>query len=213
MTDQAFFQWQNDVLLKTIYPLREMKLRDFLIFYKEIDLWAQYKSANLASVQSEYTAARQKATLDAYKTYSTRRAYFLKPDARADYAALAPLNEGELTRINTLHQTFVTSFKYKDVRKEINFVTDRIYEWQQHRNEDQRLVAAKQRRINSIKENNPAHPSLPKEEQDLKDLQSALAMAGEELTRLILPGLLRQDPEAQARPLQGPGRCPARERP
>ena len=36
--EPMYFQWQNEVLLKTIYPLREMKLRDFLVYYKEIDL-------------------------------------------------------------------------------------------------------------------------------------------------------------------------------
>src|SRR3990172_1747501 len=33
------FQWQNPVLRKTIYPFREKKLVDFLLIYKEIDLW------------------------------------------------------------------------------------------------------------------------------------------------------------------------------
>lgn len=32
------FQWQNPALLKTIYPFREDKLRDFLLYYREIDL-------------------------------------------------------------------------------------------------------------------------------------------------------------------------------
>ena len=38
MTELLYFQWQNEILLKTIYPLREMKLRDFLVYYQEIDL-------------------------------------------------------------------------------------------------------------------------------------------------------------------------------
>ena len=184
MPDQAYFQWQNDVLLKTIYPLREMKLRDFLIYYKEIDLWAQYAKANLASLQNEYIAARQKATTEAYKIYSARRSYFLKPDVRADFATFRPMSEAELSRINQLHQVFAGSFKYKDVRKEKNFVSDRIYEWELHRNEDQRLVNSQQRRINNIKENNPAFPNMAQEDQKLIDLKAALAMAEAELDRL-----------------------------
>ncbi len=43
MTDPMYFQWQNDVLCKTIYPMREPKLRDFLVYYMEIDIWKQYK--------------------------------------------------------------------------------------------------------------------------------------------------------------------------
>ena len=37
------YQWQNPHLRKTIYPFREMKLRDFLLIYKEIDLWKAMK--------------------------------------------------------------------------------------------------------------------------------------------------------------------------
>jgi hypothetical protein len=37
------YQWQNPHLRKTIYPFREMKLRDFLLIYKEIDLWKVMK--------------------------------------------------------------------------------------------------------------------------------------------------------------------------
>ena len=69
------------------------------------------------------------------------RSYFLKPDVRADFATFRPMSEPELARINQLHQVFASSFKYKDVRKEKNFVSDRIYEWELHRNEDQHLVA------------------------------------------------------------------------
>ena len=47
MAEPMYFQWQNEVLLKTIYPLREMKLRDFLVYYKEIDLWAEYKDKKI----------------------------------------------------------------------------------------------------------------------------------------------------------------------
>lgn len=184
MPDPVHFQWQNDVLLKTIYPLREMKLRDFLIYYKEIDLWAQYSKANLAPLQAEYTAARKKAVVEAYKLYASRRDYFLRPVTAADLAPVIAPDAAELARINNLHQVFKSSFKYKDVRKEKYFVSDRIYEWELHRNEAQRLVASKQRRINSIRENNAAHPSLPKEETELKGLQTALDMAQIELERL-----------------------------
>lgn len=186
MADQPSFQWQNPVLLKTIYPLRETKLRDFLIFYKEIDLWAQYKNAPLAPLQNEYIAARKKAVRESWQTYAARKAYFLKPDVRLDYAASNPLNEAELARIHQLHEVFGSSFKYRDIRKEKYFVADRLYEWERHRDEDQRLVTGKQRRIAIIRENNPSHPNLPGEEQELTALQAALNMAQAELDRLRL---------------------------
>ena len=184
MAEPAYFQWQNDVLLKTIYPLREMKLRDFLIYYKEIDLWAQYGKMDVRALQAEYVAAQERAAAEHYQTYRQRKAYFLKPDVRADYAGFGPIDEGELTKINELHATFAASFKYKDVRKEKNFVSDRIYEWEWHRNEAQRLVAAKQRRIAIMKEQVPPNPNLPNEFPQLNALQAAYAMAQEELNRL-----------------------------
>jgi len=49
MTDSPIhFQWQNPALLKTIYPFREKKLRDFLLIYKEIDLCREMLSASVA---------------------------------------------------------------------------------------------------------------------------------------------------------------------
>ncbi len=33
------YEWQNPALRATIYPFREKKLRDFLLYYQEIDLW------------------------------------------------------------------------------------------------------------------------------------------------------------------------------
>ena len=38
MAAQKYFQWQNDILLKDIYPMRLVKLRDVLVFFKEADL-------------------------------------------------------------------------------------------------------------------------------------------------------------------------------
>ena len=39
------YAWQNPVLRETIYPYRLEKLRDFLLVYEEIDLWARQKDA------------------------------------------------------------------------------------------------------------------------------------------------------------------------
>ncbi len=52
---QSFnFQWQNPVLRKTIYPFREKKLLDFLLYFFEIDLWqALGKTAVEAKVAAE----------------------------------------------------------------------------------------------------------------------------------------------------------------
>jgi hypothetical protein len=123
MAGTMYFQWQNEVLLKTIYPLRQMKLRDFLVYYKEIDLWAEYKDKKVADLQSEikaYIDAREYALVTAYKSYKTQYAYFTQPDVRSKYMAKYKLtDETELTKLKELHQTFISFLpKYADVRKE-----------------------------------------------------------------------------------------------
>lgn len=42
---QVYFQWQNPNLRQTIYPFREKKLRDFLLYYREIDLYRKMSAA------------------------------------------------------------------------------------------------------------------------------------------------------------------------
>jgi hypothetical protein len=44
--EKPHFQWQNEHLKDTIYPLREFKLKDFLHFYQEFEIWEQYKDKN-----------------------------------------------------------------------------------------------------------------------------------------------------------------------
>ena len=110
MAEPMYFQWQNEVLLKTIYPLREMKLRDFLVYYREIDLWAAYKDQNIEDLQSEvkaYIEARENALVTAYKSYKTLYAYFTQEDVRTRYMAKYRLtDEVELAKIKELHRLF-----------------------------------------------------------------------------------------------------------
>jgi DNA-binding CsgD family transcriptional regulator len=55
------FQWQNPVLRKTIYPFREKKLQDFLLYFKEIDLWKEMEdSAVDAKLALELVRERKK---------------------------------------------------------------------------------------------------------------------------------------------------------
>jgi hypothetical protein len=62
MSEKIFYQWQNEHLLRTIYPLREMKLRDFLIHYHEIDTWAAYKDKTLAELADEIETFKSSQT-------------------------------------------------------------------------------------------------------------------------------------------------------
>ncbi len=55
MENTIHFQWQNEILCKTIYPMRETKLRDFLRFFMEIDIWAEYKDkTDIAEESKKY---------------------------------------------------------------------------------------------------------------------------------------------------------------
>ena len=56
MPGPMYFQWQNDVLVKTIYPMRDVKLRDFLGFYAEIDIWKQYKGKDINTLGADVKA-------------------------------------------------------------------------------------------------------------------------------------------------------------
>lgn len=59
------FNWQNPVLRRKIYPYRLKKLRDFLLYYSEIDLCLKYKNKSLddPQVKARLLAAQEKIRL------------------------------------------------------------------------------------------------------------------------------------------------------
>ena len=188
MAEPMYFQWQNEILLKTIYPLREMKLRDFLVYCQEIDLWADYKDKKIEDLQPEvqaYRAARQKAVTSAYQSYKTQYAYFTGEDVRTKYMGKYKLSdETELTKVKELHRTLMTYLpKYADVRKEKYFVTQQVSLWEQHRKSLQQDVTRRQRRLQVMA---PDHPRRSLETQELQKLQNVtLAIVEEELQNLF----------------------------
>ena len=187
MTDQLYFQWQNDVLRKSIYPLREMKLRDFLVYYKEIDLWAEYKNKNIAGEITAYHAQKKQAVEKAVQAYYEYRNYFLKEDVRADYQKMFnPVDESALTDIHAFHKTFATYLpRVKDPRNETYFVSQQMLYWQQFRKDYLKKVIAKERRVDIMKRQTPPNPNVPKEEKELAALKNvAFKMVDEELSRL-----------------------------
>ena len=187
MSDQIYFQWQNEVLLKTIYPLREMKLRDFLVYFREIDLWTAYKDKSLDDVQDEvqaYLAAQAKVLADAVAAHTTLREYFLGEDFESHYRAKFPdPDPEELRQIVSLHDTFKAYFpRYQDVRKEKYFVSERLNAWEWHRKGVERRVASQQRQLHNML---PEHPNRANEEAKLARLQNfTLAMVEEEYEQL-----------------------------
>jgi len=87
MSDALYFQWQNDVLRKSIYPLREMNLRDFLVYFREIELWKEYEQKDISGEVGDYLAKKKQAVRDAVDLYFRDKKYFMSMDVRTDYAA------------------------------------------------------------------------------------------------------------------------------
>src|ERR1041385_2544638 len=183
MTEELYFQWQNDVLLKTIYPLREMKLRDFLVYTREIDLWADYKDKKIEDIPTDvsaYIATRKDTLVAAYQSYKNLYAYFTQEDVSAYATKYKLMDQTELAKVKALHRTFMTFLpKYADVRKEKYFVTQQVASWEQERKNLLQQIAQKQRRVNIVV---PEKQAM--EKQGLQDLQNAFAMVDEELDHL-----------------------------
>ncbi|HLO17934.1 MAG TPA: hypothetical protein VK206_24100, partial [Anaerolineales bacterium] len=184
MAEPMYFQWQNEFLLTTIYPSRNRKLADFLVYYKEIDLWAEYKDKKIENLQSDinsYIEARENGLITAYKSYKTLYAYFIKEDVRTQYMAKYKLtDETPLARVKELHHLFLAYLpKYADVRREKYFVTQQVSSWEQYRKSLLPQIASKQRRVNIVV---PEKRAI--EQQGLQQLQTVLAIADEELDRL-----------------------------
>jgi cation transport regulator ChaB len=182
MAQPIYFQWQNEILCKDIYPMRETKLRDFLVFFKEIDLWKEYKDKkDLSRDIAEYTQAQKTAAAAAYKEYTSKREYFMQPDVRAQYLSFKPLDEAELAEINRMHGIFISSWP-KDIRGERYFMQTRIQSWTDHRNQLRDRIKSRQRRQAAM---DPNHPRYAPEKQEL-DLweKVSLPMAEQEFDRL-----------------------------
>ena len=184
MAEPMYFQWQNEVLCKTIYPMREPKLRDFLFYYMEIDLWKQYKDKDIATLTADvdaYTKAQEAAAITAYKAYSALRNYFLLNDVRGYYLKFKPVDEAELTEINKFHAMFIESWP-KDIRGEKSYVEGLIQYWVNHRNMHRDWVKTRKRRLENMA---PEHPKKAPETQELEVREnSTLTMAEQELDQL-----------------------------
>jgi hypothetical protein len=184
MAEPLYFQWQNEALCKTIYPMREPKLRDFLVYYLEVDLWKQYKDKDISTLKADvdaYAKAQEAAAITAYKSYKSLRDYFFVADVRSYYAKFKPINEAELTEINNFHAMFIQSCP-KDIRGEKSFVEGMDQFWTNHRNMHRDAVKSKRRRVENM---DPTHPKKAVETQELAVMENiTLPMAEQELDQL-----------------------------
>jgi hypothetical protein len=187
MADALYFQWQNESLVKTIYPLREMKLRDFLYFYQEIDLWKEYKDKPLASLEADiriHHEAQAKLVREAVENFTRLREYFLLEDVKPVYAEKFPqVDANEVAKINLIHASFRKYFvKLNNPRKEKYFIAQQVTGYEPRRGEITKLIAQRQRRFNALA---PTHPTRPGVQAEIDQLKTVtLPMAEEEYDRL-----------------------------
>jgi len=180
---QHYFQWQNEFLCKTIYPMREAKLRDFLIYYMEVDVWSQYKDKDINTLTNkvdEYKKAWELNADAAQKEYVSLRDYFLNKDVREGYSKFQPIDEAELTEINNLHALFVDW--PKDIRGERSFVEGIIANWVFHRKVIREWITLRTRRHEAM---DPTHEKYATEGMELEFKKTVtLPMAEREMDQL-----------------------------
>jgi hypothetical protein len=188
MAEPMYFQWQNPTLLKTIYPRRNRKLADFLIYCKEIDLWQEYKDKDIDDLADEvrsYVVERDRAVMTAYKAYKTEYDYFTMGDVRTAYMGKYKLkDEKELAPIQEMHRVFKDSLpKRQDVRKEKNFVAYYVSAWQERVRRLEEEVTRLERRLAVM---HPAHKDRTVTELGLQKLKNiTLPLLQEERQRLL----------------------------
>ncbi len=187
MAGNIYFQWQNEFMLKTIYPLREMKLRDFLVAYYEADTWAQYKNKTTAELQGEvqaYLQNQERLRAEAYDTYQSLTAYFTSVDVAANYQPrypqLDPTLNTTLTNQRSLFKRYFPT--YRNPVKENYFIMVQTANLEQLYKETQREIGVIQRRIRCRV---ATWPDRPKNEQRQALLENvSLKVVDEELTKL-----------------------------
>lgn len=181
---RLYFQWQNEFLCKTIYPMREVKLRDFLIYYQEVDVWSQYKTRDLNALTVEvdtYKKEWEANTASALEEYEQLRDYFRTRDVRSAYSNFQPIDEAELNEIHNLHGQFTQSWP-KDIRGERYFVETMIANWALHRQAIKDWIKGRKRRLDVMAHDHPRRDAETRE-LELKE-SSTLPMAEQEMSQL-----------------------------
>ncbi|HXQ33368.1 MAG TPA: hypothetical protein VN843_05045 [Anaerolineales bacterium] len=174
MAEKIYFQWQNPILRKTIYRRRELKLRHFLLYYKEIDLWAENKNkkiGDLSKEKAEFEKDQKSAIFDAYNTEQKWRKYFDDSTQPSVSPTNSQAGKEEMAHLEKLlfglYSDFTVNFaKYAKEpdesrdRKEKNFVAMCVTNWEGHCKVLSQKVAKKK--------------DKPKELEDLKTVLSTM---------------------------------------
>ncbi|MBK9780081.1 MAG: hypothetical protein IPP55_08525 [Anaerolineales bacterium] len=184
MASAPNFQWQNEILLKDIYPMRLQKLRDFLIFFKEADLWAEYKSkdiSTLAADVAEYEKGMDDARTTDFKRYSTLKNYFMTKEVKGYFVKYKPIEEEAMALIQKNHDLFASSWP-KDIRGERTFIQSRIESFKTQLGFLRDRIRYLQRQLDGMA---AEHPNRTKVETEFKlKNEAALPMVLEEMEKL-----------------------------
>ena len=170
---KIYFQWQNEALLKTIYPLRTMNLRNALEYYMEIDLWQEYKDKKIEDMPEEVAKYHEKKAAivrQAKEDYDSRLDYFYKTQISPEEANR--LEENKLKKIQALHEAFHTYYgKYADPFRQSYFISQRLETLDKDRKELDRSILGKERYINNLRAMNPNNPKIQTETETLEKLK------------------------------------------
>lgn len=161
MPETIYYQWQNEYLLRTIYPLRELKLRDFLVAMFDIDVWQRYRDKTPQDIPGEieaYCEAQREKLRSALETYRRLEAYFLDSDVTDAYeAAFSTIDSLVMVKINDLHKVILRYFPhYNNPFKERYFLAERLRQLEDLRKNVLFQISEKQRAVRNM------GPSWPK---------------------------------------------------
>jgi hypothetical protein len=164
-----------------------MKLRDFLVYYYEIDLWAEYKDKTDEEFKPEidaFQAAQGGQWTGIFQKYASLRDYFLDEDVTDNFREKYPeLDQAFMDQINAIHKSFSKYFPgYKDPRKERVFLMGRIGKMEELHKGVQKDIANKQRVIRNMGSD---WENTRKYQEDIDILEGTiLKMVDQELTSL-----------------------------
>lgn len=191
---KVYFQWQNEALLSTIYPLRTLNLRNALEYYEEIDLWKKYKGKKIEAMRQEveeYHKKKAKVIEEAKRAYHSQLDHFFPynleqdPDLNeADPAILAMLKKAK--KPNVEFDKYYP--KISDPFRQSYFIAQRLEILDKDRKELDQQIIRQARRVDAIRQNDPNHKKLKDEEGKLTALRNAVPLferQREQLVKLI----------------------------
>ena len=213
MSDVIYFQWQNPHLLRTIYPLREVKLRDFLRHYYEIDIWAEMKGqdiANLAGEVATFKSERIAQVSSLQAEYNRELEYFRGQHLAAGAEAPEAADSKIIEKLRREHNSFDRYFlNYDRARHQRIYLTR--YQKRLERLRKNQVVGEIARLERNIR-NVPQSSRVPEWRQGIERLQRTLPIVDAEMSRLYNFSALFEKIQAQREALNKRAEQQKRER-